>query len=93
MEIDAAWVGDRRIFWLWREMGRNRRVSDPFAWQLGRSETGQRKRKAVQAGINEGGRRAWRNILAGRKVLLQGQDTRNPNGDQSSVMVVPASVA
>ena len=50
MEIDAACVGDSRTFWLWREMGRNRRVSDPFAWQLRRSETGQRKAKGCATG-------------------------------------------
>ena len=33
-EIEAAWVGDSKTFWLCREIGRNRSVSEPFAWQL-----------------------------------------------------------
>ena len=34
IDNDAAWAGEWRMFWLWREMGRNSSVSEPFAWQL-----------------------------------------------------------
>lgn len=86
IEIDAAWAGEWRMFWLWREMGRNSSVSEPFAWQLrggGRKGHGgsghgagvksQSDPLAEMLCLLLGRGRAWRSILAARMALLQGQ--------------------
>jgi hypothetical protein len=31
MEIDAEWLEECRMFWLWRDIGKKSRVNDPFA--------------------------------------------------------------
>ncbi|OBZ68016.1 hypothetical protein A0H81_11712 [Grifola frondosa] len=63
MEIEADLPGDRKIFWLWREIGMKSSVKEPFTWQL-------IEMSYVRMKGSEDGKPTWHNTLAGKMVLL-----------------------